>query len=100
MHGFKDRDADHLDTYAATASKWSQRLVVATAAQMRWEVGSADISSAFIRGLTFEEMSKLTGKQLRSAAFILPKGTDEILRSDPGLRRYDPLGLLAMISPP
>ena len=90
MHGFKDVDADTLSTYAATASKWTQRLVLAIASQMRWELISADVSSAFIRGLTFSEMSKLTGKEIRSASFSPPKGCEDVIRKLPGFEGYDP----------
>ena len=38
VHGFKHVDADNLSTYVATASKWTQRLVLAIASQIRWEL--------------------------------------------------------------
>lgn len=90
VHGFKDADAETLSTYASTACKWAQRLVCATAAQMRWELCSADVSSAFIRSLTFEEMAKLNGTEVRTAGFLMPKGSEEALRQIPGFEKYDP----------
>ena len=89
VHGFKDADADHLSTFAGTATKWSQRLVPSIASNMRWELLSADVSSAFIRGLTFEEMSKLTGSEVRTAAFSVPKTSEYLIKLLPGFEAYD-----------
>ena len=71
VHGFKDADAESLTTYAATATKWSQRLILATAAQRRWEICSADVSSAFIRGLTFQELIKRAIRHSSQSCCIL-----------------------------
>ena len=90
VHGFKDKDSETLSTFASTATKWTQRLVTATAAQQGWLICSADVSSAFIRGLTFEQMSKLTGHEVRTAAFSVPKNTIDIVRRLEGFSHYDP----------
>jgi len=51
------RDVQAVETFSATSSRWGQRLVLATAAQRKWEIVSADISQAFLRGVTFESLA-------------------------------------------
>ena len=62
-----------LYTFAGTASRWGQRLVVAIGAQMQWHCISADVGAAFLRGLDFEQLSKLTGEPQRRVAFRPPR---------------------------
>eukprot|EP00974_Lingulodinium_polyedra_P072967 7062393-Lingulodinium_polyedra.AAC.1 len=57
VRGFKDLDKDKLATYAGTASRWCQRLIVATAAQARRRLLVAGIEKAFLQGMTYEEMT-------------------------------------------
>ena len=49
-----------------------------------------DISSAFFRGLTFQEVSETLGEPVREVCFDLPKGTAEILNSVPGYESFAP----------
>eukprot|EP00959_Pyramimonas_sp_CCMP1952_P305997 6403638-Pyramimonas_sp.AAC.1 len=51
----------HLDKFSGTASSWGQRAVVATAVQSAWPIASLDISQAFLKGLTFEEVQQIRG---------------------------------------
>ena len=59
VRGFKDRQADWLETHASTASRWGQRVVCQVVAQMKWKLFSFDVSAAFLKGMTFEEVHKL-----------------------------------------
>ena len=61
VRGFKDRDAHHLDSYAGTSQRYSQRLVCSEAAHRGWPICTTDISKAFLQGVTYEELSQLTG---------------------------------------
>ena len=83
VRGFLDKDHD-LETYAGTASRWGQRLVVAICVQQGWPIATADVGAAFLRGLTFEELSKLTGEPVRKAAFSPPVGYEDFIRQMPG----------------
>ena len=70
-----------LDTFAGTASRYGQRAVNIVAATKRWLLWSLDVSQAFLKGLTFEEVSKMTGTPLRSVQLTLPKGLRLCCRS-------------------
>ena len=52
LRGFKDKIAGYLLTYSGTFSQWGQRLICAIAAQKRWRMLRADVSMAFLKGLT------------------------------------------------
>ena len=69
--GFKDYQAyeENIATFAGTASKMAQRMVCAFAAQQEYVLFSMDISAAFLKGLTFTEISKIAGEPLRSVQF-------------------------------
>ena len=56
VRGFKDSQANDLLTAASTASRWGQRLVNQLVAQMEWELFSFDVSSAFLQGLTLDQL--------------------------------------------
>ena len=92
VRGFKDRQAQQggIQTFAGTTSRWGQRLVCSVAALRGWRLRSADISMAFLRGLTFETISKRTGQPIRSIQFDLPPGAASILRMIPGYENFDP----------
>lgn len=79
-----------VQTYSATSTRWTQRLLVAFATQMRWPLLSADISEAFLRGLTYDELHA-DGEQntRRSVQLVLPPGTIELLRTLPDMADFD-----------
>ena len=86
--GFKDKQV--VKNYAATTTRWGQRLVLAFAAQFGWELVSADVSEAFLRGITFAELhSAGIDPILRKVQLVLPPGADELIRSLPGFSDYD-----------
>ena len=86
--GFKDKQTD-VKTYAATSTRWSQRLLVVMATQQGWTLLSADISEAFLRGLTYDELLESgEHKTKRSVQLSIPPGTSELLRSLPGMSDF------------
>ena len=90
VRGFKDKMADSLDTFAATSTRPSQRMVVSVAAQRGWDLSTADIQKAFLQGMTYKEMAKVTGEPERDVAFALPSSTIGALRRLPGYANFDP----------
>ena len=59
VRGFKDRDAQNLDSDAGTSQLYPQRLVCSEAAHRGWPICTTDISKAFLQGVTYEELSVL-----------------------------------------
>ena len=53
VRGFKDLQANDVTTFAGTTSRWGQRLICSIAAQHHWQLFSADVGAAFLKGLTF-----------------------------------------------
>ena len=57
--GFLDKQKSELFKYASTASRLSQKMLISNAALHGWTVESWDVSTAFLRGLTFAEIDKI-----------------------------------------
>eukprot|EP00959_Pyramimonas_sp_CCMP1952_P296298 6198300-Pyramimonas_sp.AAC.1 len=58
---------------AAISGGSSQRLLASAAARRnQWIIASLDISMAFLRGLTYQELAEATGEEERVACFALP----------------------------
>ena len=100
MRGFKDR-CEWMETFAGTASRWAQRVVNScTVQEDGFVLFSLDVGSAFAKGMTFEELSKLTGEPLRAVEFDLSPEDVKILRQIPGFETFDPATeTLTMIKP-
>jgi hypothetical protein len=88
--GFLDKQQKVLNTHTGTTSKWAQRLVVVAAVEFQWQLYSADISQAFLRGITFEELAKEPGEIIKQVEVDLSPGSAEILRELPGYAGFDP----------
>ena len=73
VHGFKDTAASDLDRFSGTSTRWGQRAVVATAVQRQWPMASLDVSEAFLKGFTFEEIQERRGGPKRRVSLILPR---------------------------
>ena len=67
VRGFKDTQATQLSTFAGTTSRWGQRVVNSVTAQNRWEIFTADVSQAFLRGLTFEQTAQMKDEVRRGS---------------------------------
>ncbi len=76
VRGFEDMAAEILETYAGTASRLSQRLANSIVATTRWRICIADVGTAFLQGVTFEELAKMTGDPIREVSFMPPKGSE------------------------
>ena len=83
IRGFQD--LAEVPSYASTASRWAQRLIVSTAVQKGWKLWVTDISTAFLQGMSFTELAKLTGSKVRDVAFVPPKGSEKYFTELPGL---------------
>ena len=90
IRGFKDRQASDLDSYAGTAQRYSQRAVVSEAAKRGWDICTADVEKAFLQGVTYEELSRITGEKPREVNFYLPPASVPLLRRVPGFEGFDP----------
>lgn len=91
--GFKDIQAyaENIATFSGTSSKSAQRAINGFVAQHEYVLFSMDISAAFLKGLTFQEIAELTGEPLRSVQFVMPPGCVHLLRRLPGLEDFDPI---------
>ena len=88
VQGFRDRQ--EVSNFAGTTSRWGQRAVLIIATQYNWPLVSADVSEAFLRGLSFEELASEDGsKPLREVQLLLPPGAAELLRSLDGMSDFD-----------
>ena len=88
-------------TFAGTASRWSQRPICQIAVQNNWKVWSADVTGAFAKGMTFQEIAKLAGMPLRAVQLELTEQDAQILRKLGGIWvRFDArTHVLNMIKP-
>ena len=59
------------------------------AVQKQWELFTADVSQAFLRGLTFADAAKLKDEVHRSDQFSMPPGSEGILNQLPGYSDFD-----------
>ena len=72
IRGFQDQQ--EVNSYAATASRWSQRLVVSVAVKERWQLWIADVATAFLQSDTFAQLTEEAGDEIRNVCFTPPAG--------------------------
>jgi hypothetical protein len=84
---FRGLNASSLETFAGTATRWGQRLVVSAAVQCGWPLFTWDISTAFLQGASFEELAKLTGQPVRQVSFKPPAGSEDLMAECPGIKQ-------------
>ena len=90
MRGFKDRCLT-METYAGTATRAGQRIVNSQAAlDPDFVLFSFDVSQAFAKGMTFEQIAQLTGAPLREVEFDLAPEDVQLLHKLPGWSDFDP----------
>eukprot|EP00439_Symbiodinium_sp_Y106_P057262 s2270_g8.t1 len=71
LRGFRETGADDQSNYAATASRFSQRLLVSECALRGWTLASSDVPKAFLQGVSYEELAQTTQQPLRDVSFEL-----------------------------
>ena len=89
-HGLKDQQKDDVNRYAGTSFKYAQRFVVSEAVTRGWKIATCDISKAFLQGVTYRELSELTGEPLREVNFTLPSASNGTLRKVKGFETFNP----------
>ena len=100
LRGFKDRDANDIETYAGTSSRTSQRLVTSEAVCQGWKLTTIDVKKAFLKGISYAELARTTGAPLREVCFELSPEVVTLLRQFPGYKDFDPrTEVLAMTKP-
>ena len=100
VRGFQDLAASSLETYASTASRWSQRFVVSICTTFSWTITVWDVSTAFLQGMSFDQLSTTTGTELRQVAFTPPRGAEKYFKELTGCGHYDPtVMVLRMLKP-
>lgn len=87
-------------TFAGTSTRWSQRLLLSIAVQMQWSLWSADISEAFLRGLSFEQLHLEEGEELRNVEPALPTGSEHLIRTIEAYHDFDPTSEILILLKP
>ena len=90
LRGFKDKQTD-IENFSATATRHGARAVNSFAAQCGHILWSLDIPSAFLKGLTFEEINAMkTSGEIRSVQLMIGARTAAVLRTFVGYENFDP----------
>ncbi|CAE7222318.1 unnamed protein product [Symbiodinium sp. CCMP2592] len=90
LRGFKDL-REGLENFAATGSRQSQRLLSSeVACHSGWKLVAVDVAKAFLQGMSYQEMSELTGEDEHEVHFDLPTREAEYLKQVPGFEGFDP----------
>ena len=89
IHGFQD--SEEVPTYAGTATRWSQRVILSIAVQHNWTVWISDVATAFLQSDSFEQLAKDSGSAVREVSFTPPAGSEAIFRTLPGHADYNPV---------
>ena len=89
VRGFEDLATD-LSTFASTASRWGQRLILSVCVQRAWDLFTVDISVAFLQGLSFDELATMSGGERRQVAFVPPKGSEYLFQELACCDKYVP----------
>ena len=90
VRGFKDCERGDIDRYAGTSSRCSQKALVSEAVLRGWDLITTDISKAFLQGVTYDELAKLTGERPREVNFYLPASNIPVLRKIKGFENFNP----------
>ena len=90
LRGFRETGADDQSNFSATASKWSQRLIISEIVQRGWHIASTDISKAFLQGVSYDEIASETGQPMRDVSFEVCPKTAHVVRQLPGYQDFSP----------
>ena len=101
LRGFKEHQADDQNNSSPTATRLSQRLMVSEAAlRPHWTLASCDVPKAFLQGVTYDELSQLTGRPLRNVSFEMIGEAVVCLRTLNGFQGFNPqLEVLKCLKP-
>ena len=89
LRGFKESGADYQSNYSATASRFSQRLLVSECVLREWSLASSDVPKAFLQGVSYQELAENTGQPLRDVSFELRGEALACLRLLPGFQDFN-----------
>ena len=91
VRGFKDRQ--DAETFAGTATRSGQRVTNYAIAcnGPDWVTFSFDVSQAFAKGLSFEELARATGEELREVEFSVNGEDVAFIRMLPGFEDFCPI---------
>ena len=67
VRGYKDLQGGEVKTMATTALRWGQRVVCMAAVQNDWVLYSADVSQAFLKGMSLRVRQGQRQSQTRHA---------------------------------
>ena len=88
LRGFKETGADSETNYSATASRFSQRLLVSECVLRQWCLASADVPKAFLQGVSYAELAQETQRPMRDVSFELSGEGLACLRLLPGYEDF------------
>ena len=84
-------DTGNVTTFASTATRWSQRLIVSIAVQEGWDLFVSDVATAFLQSDTFSEVAEQTSTQIRDVSFMPPKDCNDEIKRLAGFETWDPV---------
>ena len=90
VRGFKDSERGDIDRYAGTSSRCAKKVLASEAVRNHWPICTANISKAFLQGVTYEKLAALTGEPMREVNFYLPASNISLLRQIKGFEDFDP----------
>jgi hypothetical protein len=88
IRGFQDL-ATEITTYAATASRWAQRICCSIAATEGWQIWTLDVGNAFLRGMNFTDYAEITGEPIRQISFSPPTNSEPLIRELKGFETFN-----------
>ena len=98
QRGFKDIDKSNRVAFSGTAMRWAQKLVVSEACchqnnedkKENWRLSTVDVKKAFLKGIIYEELARISGEPLIIVNFELdPRGV-AVVRKFKGFEDFDP----------
>jgi hypothetical protein len=89
LRGFKDRQQD-VETFSGTAARYSTRIVSSHSTEHGYAMWSLDVSGAFLKGLTFDEINAMSRDGLiREVQLMVDANTAIVLRKFKGWEDFD-----------
>jgi len=96
----KGQTEELLEDHAGTCSRWGQRAICSVAAQNQWAIWTIDISIAFLRGKTFQDIAEKIGMNVRSTQVALPYDSNTLVKQCEGFENFDEITeTLDMVKP-